>query len=199
MFFFSGLFWAISLTIIGLCFYWFTEPKGCDLELIIISTTLALGVIYTIISITGIAENGCNIYVALLTSSIVNTYCTYLCWDGLTSDVSTHCNSWNNAQDTGIVISCGVLVLFITLGYACFRKTKPQLGDDGIIRTAAEPILAKDEPGEDKVSYNEGEGDGKQLIYFHLFMILGSVYLSMLLTNWGAANVTNDQNQTYDK
>jgi hypothetical protein len=129
----------------------------------------------------------------------VNAYCTYLCWDGLTNDTSGYCNTWDNAQDTGIVIAIGTVVLVITLGYVCFRKKEESHQEYAPIRSAAEPIIAKDEPGEEDMPYKEEETDGRKLLYFHLFMILASVYLCMLLTNWGAANITNNESKTYDK
>ena len=144
---------------------------------------------------------GVIFYLALLTSSVVNAYCTYLCWDALTSDTATHCNTWDNSQDTGIIIAIGIIVLFITLGYVCFRKKEANSNIQAPNRNTADPILATDDAGEEGVPYNEEEreGDGRKLLYFHLFMVISSVYLSMLLTNWGAANVTNNDSRTYDK
>lgn len=199
LFFFSGLFWVLSLTITVLNYYWFTNDSGCDVEIFLITFTLALGVIFTILSVTNLAENGCKPYIALLTSSIVNAYCTYLCWDGLTNNTNEHCNTWDNAQDTGIVIAVGIFVLLITLGYVSFRKKEENHQEYAPIRSAAEPIIAKEESGEEDVPYKEEETDGRKLLYFHLFMILASVYMSMLLTNWGAANIENNESKTYDK
>ena len=101
-----------------------------------------------------------------------------------------------------MAIAVGVGVLGITLVYVCFRKKDEQHAQEyAPIRNAAEPIMAKEEPGEEDVAYKEeeGEGDGRKLLYFHLFMALVSVYFCMLLTNWGAANVTNNDSKTYDK
>lgn len=105
-------------------------------------------------------------------------------------------------MDTGINITVGIVVLSITLIYVCFRKKNEEHPQEyAPIRNAAEPILAKEEPGEEDVPYKEEEeeSDGRKLLYFHLFMALVSVYLCMLLTNWGAANSTNNESKTYDK
>jgi Serine incorporator (Serinc) len=140
-------------------------------------------------------------YLALLTSSVVNCYCTYLCWDALTNDTSDTCNTWNNSQDTGIIITVGVLVLLITLFYVCFRK-REKSEDQAPLRGVAEPILASEEPGDDAVPYKEEEGEGteedwRKMAVFHSFMVLTSIYFSMLLTNWGSAHIGTEDN--YDK
>jgi Serine incorporator (Serinc). len=199
LFFFSGLFWVVALTTTVLNYYWFTNDTGCGLEIFLITFTLVIGICFTILSITNYVEHGCNPYLALLTSSVVNCYITYLCWDGLTNDTNGSCNTWDNAQDTGITITIGVVVLLVTLIYISFRK-REQNQDQALIRNAAEPILAtEEESGEEAdLPYNE-EADGRKMFYFHLFMILASVYFSMLLTNWGAANVTDSNSKTYDK
>lgn len=70
------------------------------------------------------------------------------------------------------------------------------------LKSAAEPILAKEEESEgEKVAYKEetDEKYGQNLLFFHCFMLLNSFYLSMLLTNWGSANVTNNVSKTYEK
>lgn len=60
LFFFSGLFWVQALTVTVLDYYWFTKDNGCDLEIFLITFTLALGVGFTVLSVTHLAENGCN-------------------------------------------------------------------------------------------------------------------------------------------
>jgi len=131
---------------------------------------------------------------------VVNTYTSYLCWDGLTNNTNSHCNPWNTAQDTGISITISVVVLLITLTYICFRK-REKIQDQTPLRNAAEPILADDEDGDEQVPYKEDADEtlGKKLIWFHAFMLLSSFYLSMLLTNWGSANIKNDDSKTYEK
>lgn len=135
-----------------------------------------------------------------MTSSVVNGYITYLCWDALTNNPTKSCNDWDNAQDTGITITIGVVIMLITLAYISFRK-REKIQDQTPLRNAAEPILAEDDAGEEQVAYKEEEHEsyGRKMIWFHAFMLLCSFYLSMLLTNWGSANIKNDDSKTYDK
>ncbi|OMJ92313.1 hypothetical protein SteCoe_4975 [Stentor coeruleus] len=192
LFFFSGIFWVISLVTTVLNYYWFSKDTGCNLEVFLITFTLSLGIVYTFISLTNIVEYG-----SLLTSSIVNLYCVYLCWDGMTDDPNEKCNTWTDAQDTFVEIIIGISIVSIALSYVCFRK-REKIKEQSILRILAESILAKIDPNEDEDIFQE-MGKSKKLFPFYMFMALASVYLSMLLTNWGSANVTNNSAKTYDE
>ena len=109
----------------------------------------------------------------MLTSSVVSCYVTYLTWDGLTNCTDSNCNDWNDAKDTGIIITAGVVIMLLTLFYISFRK-RESVEEQSAIRGAAEPILARDEDGEDQVPYNEQPDNSKEMLYFHLFMIFVS-------------------------
>jgi hypothetical protein len=58
-FFFSGLFWAVSLVTIVMCYLWFTGP-GCDTEIALITLTLVFGIGFTVLSMTSFVEHGCK-------------------------------------------------------------------------------------------------------------------------------------------
>ncbi|CAG9328271.1 SERINC3_1 [Blepharisma stoltei] len=182
LFFFSGLAWSLSITIIALCYYWFGTSSECGVNIFLITLTLALGSIFTVMSLTPLVENG-----SLLTSSIVNIYIVWLCWYGLVSDTS-NCNSWNDTKSTGLTIAFGLLVLMIMLLYISFREIKKS-DKQTIARDAAEVVMAPEDEGNEKEAYKEDEELDRRMVYFHVLMIIVSMYYSMLLTNWGAANV----------
>lgn len=115
----------------------------------------------------------------------------------MTDDPNEKCNSWTNAQDTFVEITVGVSIVSIALSYVCFRK-REKIKEQSILRMLAESILAKTDPNEDEDMFQE-MSKSKKLFPFYMFMALASVYLSMLLTNWGSANVTNDSAKTYDE
>jgi len=56
--------------------------------------------------------------------------------------------------------------------------------------------LVKEIPDEE--IYND-QDSGRNLFFFHLYMALVSTYMSMILTNWGSANITNNPKKTYEK
>ena len=59
--FFSVLFWLQALALTILDYFWFTKGEECELEIFLITFTLALGLGFTILSVTGLAENGCKL------------------------------------------------------------------------------------------------------------------------------------------
>ena len=127
--------WVISLTLIILCYYWFSTDHSCGLNIFLITLTLALGISFTMLSLTNCVAYGCKLYLALLTSSVVNLYIVYLCWYALTSD-SSSCNTWTDTTSTGVTILFGSIVMFIMLMYLSFRQKKKS-DDEAPIRGAA--------------------------------------------------------------
>jgi hypothetical protein len=111
------------------------------------------------------------------------------------NDANRRCNTWDNAKDTMIGIFAGIAVLGVNLAYVCFWKKKIK-EEQSFIRVIAGRILAKEI--DDEMIYNEDE-PGRNMLYFHLYMALVSLYMSMILTNWGSANITNDISKTYEK
>lgn len=115
----------------------------------------------------------------------------------MTNDTDTHCNTWDNAQDTALGIIISLSIISFTLTYVCFRKREVIKGQ-GPLRKIAEFILARESHHEEEESFIEDTNPYK-LVHFHLFMALACLYLSMILTNWGSANITNNNSKTYDK
>lgn len=154
-------------------------------------------IMITVLSLTSFVDHGCKRYIALLTSSGVSAYCVYLCWYAMVNDSDIYCNTWNNAKDTAISIIMGLSILGFTLVYVCFQKREIAYKKSAI-SYVAELILTRYKAIDDLTPYNEKE-DERKMVYFHLFMALASCYLSMVLTNWGSANITNNESKTYNK
>jgi hypothetical protein len=111
------------------------------------------------------------------------------------NDSNSHCNTWNTASDTIIGIFAGIGMLGVNLAYTCFWK-RESVDDQSFIRAIAGALLVKEIPDED--IYNV-QDSGRNLFFFHLYMALVSTYMSMILTNWGSANITNNPKETYEK
>lgn len=76
----------------------------------------------------------------------------------------------------------------IMLCYISFRE-REKSDNQAITRDAAEMVLAPENDSNEKEAFKEDEEMDRRMVYFHLLMILVSMYFSMLLTNWGAANI----------
>ena len=111
------------------------------------------------------------------------------------NDSDSHCNTWDTASDTIIGIFAGIGMLGVNLAYTCFWK-RESVADQSFIRAIAGALLVKEIPDEE--IYND-QDSGRNLFFFHLYMALVSTYMSMILTNWGSANITNNPKKTYEK
>lgn len=170
-------------------YVWFASESGCGLNIALITLSILSGLVYSILSIT-IVENGCNDYIALLTSACVNFYVVYLTWDALLNDPG-NCNTWDKELATGTSILIGSVIILLLLLIVSLKKEQPPK-DGEIASKATNPILPENEgtaPPEDKESYSE-ESSERRMVYFMLFMMVCSVYLSMLLTNWGSPAIS---------
>ena len=177
MFFFSGAMWIGALTTTVLNYYWFSTTSGCPINVAIITVSLVLGIVFTLYSLSAMVESG-----SLLTSSAVNLYCVFLCWDALVSEPDSGCNDWTDTKSTVmvVVITLGVTVCVVL--YVMFQK-KRRMPRTPILEKIANLILAKEEDDDTEAERN------RSLVYFHLFMALLSLYMGMMLTNWGGAMI----------
>jgi hypothetical protein len=73
--------------------------------------------------------------------------------------------------------------------YLCFKGKKEEVSgqSDNALRDIADPLIAVKGEAEDNV--DPETDDDRGMIWFHLFMMLISIYLSMMMTNWGSANI----------
>lgn len=127
--------------------------------------------------------------IALLTSSAVNLYCIYLTWAGLSS-TDDECNTLEVEESTALNITFGLIPLIIILLYIGFRKKERGEENNAPIREIADPMIAKEEDDQD-----EGVRDTEKAssyVYFYLLLVLTSVYMAMLVTNWGAPKVDGE-------
>lgn len=181
--------WILSLTVTVFNYYWFTNESGCGLNIFLITQSLVFGIGFTVLSITSWVEHGCKIYVALLTSSAVNLYCVYLTWAGLSS-TDDECNTLQDSESTALNITFGLIPLVIILLYVAFRKKERGEENNTPIKDIADPMIAKEEDDQD-----EGVRDTERAssyVYFYLLLMLASIYIAMLVTNWGAPKVDGE-------
>jgi hypothetical protein len=62
LFFFSGTMWVVALTTSVLNYYWFSEADGgCPVNIFLVTQTLAIGVIYTLLSVSNYVDHGCDL------------------------------------------------------------------------------------------------------------------------------------------
>ncbi len=118
---------------------------------------------------------------SLLTSCIVAAYAVYLCWSSISSD---ECNP---GEQTDVQLALACFVTSISLAWTCHSagtkdwSTKTEENEGEFEQGLIEP----EEETEDETEEKESE---QSMVIFHTIMATGSVYMSMLLTNWGTVS-----------
>jgi|TARA_B110000977_G_C11076942_1_gene491555 hypothetical protein len=107
---------------------------------------------------------------SLLTSCIVTVYAVYLCWSSVQANPDA-CNV-DDREDPQTVL-LGMAITVCSLGWTCYSAS------------TREYFEAEDEEALVSESEEEQEDDEGSFWLFHLVMATGSVYMAMLLTNWG--------------
>lgn len=217
----ASLLYALSLAACILCFIYFAG-SGCPTERFFVSFTLVLTFISTGLSISNYVEKG-----GILPASFITAYAWWLCYSALSSDPSS-CNTANDNSTAQLIVGLALGALSIT--YSAYSVAMQEVKDEdhhvaassgGSVPQAEEGDKAKEkdveaqipEPpsagsaGRNRDDSNEAELDDEQkVIYaksrqrFHLCVAAASMYMAMLLTNWGsnqeAAATSNNASQS---
>jgi len=144
----------------------FVYLGSCPLNKFFLAMTLIFGVVTTFISILGKFNKG------LLVPSVIFAYGTFVCWQAITSNPNTDCNSLaegTGSENLGSLI-IGVIIVIVTLVYAC-----------GSAANAAPTLCTYG------VAEKENDPDNKNY-FFHFVMAMGAMYMAMVLTNWGKSS-----------
>eukprot|EP00310_Coccolithus_braarudii_P018553 CAMPEP_0183353442 /NCGR_PEP_ID=MMETSP0164_2-20130417/33256_1 /TAXON_ID=221442 /ORGANISM="Coccolithus pelagicus ssp braarudi, Strain PLY182g" /LENGTH=427 /DNA_ID=CAMNT_0025526111 /DNA_START=11 /DNA_END=1294 /DNA_ORIENTATION=- len=160
---------------VGLLFHYFHQ--GCQFNPLAISLTLILLLINTVISVSKIAPHG-----AIFTSALMSVYTMWLTYTAMSSMPYEECNPLFASPtpiQTAISIAIASISIFGTAFNAGFRENRRALNFSG---KGTNDQVTVDVPPPD------GEVEPASFWTYHLVMLLLSMYMSMLLTNWGQSN-----------
>lgn len=185
-------------------------------------TTITLVAVAAITVLTLFRSRFCDTEGAILPAAVVSCYITFLAWSALESNPDEDCKPISLQDDgAGGSISVGVLIAAVSLAWMANQSDASALsllrGGEGVPVSAAKS--ASGDSGPDLV-YEVGEGRSAQdmrdeqeggggrrrgssagatgdervsVAVFHLIMIVTTLYMAMVLTNWGATEtVTSD-------
>jgi hypothetical protein len=201
-----------SLVGMGILFHSYVLP-GCSLSYFFVVMTF-LGVI----SLTAVQLSGDE--GALLPSAVVSAYAVYLCWAALVSNPHPECNpeldTLSGSTDPSqsfvhIVVGVGLAVfslMWTTLSTADaapdLMRTAGSGGGSGVVgqldsgeKELKEVLVSSKMDGDDEGGDGDG-GDGGEPWVFHLIMFSGSLYMAMLLTDWGTVTAAAENAATGD-
>ncbi|KAI3629910.1 hypothetical protein MIR68_011345 [Amoeboaphelidium protococcarum] len=166
------LFYAavLAMTIV---FYIFYGEAGCSLNQFFISFNLILAIVMTVVGILPRVQEA-NPRSGIFQSAILSVYTTYLVGSAISSQPVNKCSSASSSSQlsNGVLIT-GVVLTFLSLGYAAFNA-----GTNSSSLFGGANGDNDDEP--------ESEEDGTTYNYslFHFIFILAAMYMAAVLTNW---------------
>jgi len=169
------------------------------LMLIFVTSTVLLYVYYgkctissVFITVTAISCIGTTIWQlntppektdsTLLTSCIVSTYAIYLCWASVHANPDP-CNTVSLGSDDPQSIILGMAITVFSLSWTCYSASTRNYFVEDIGEN--NQLMHCEEGSEDDEDDDEDDEDMEHLWFFHLMMATGSIYMAMLLTNWG--------------
>merc|ERR1712100_922117 len=124
--------YVIAIIFIVLCCVQFAA-SGCDFAIAEVTWTSIGCVLFSVLSISGIAEHG-----SLLCSGIVTLYCCFYCWSALSGmasdivdDTGARCNTLlgeDGSAATTVNVIFGLLLTCCSLAYAAYATSTADLG-----------------------------------------------------------------------
>lgn len=186
-------------------FIWFSPDSSCSLTIFLIVFNLILIVIMNILTISGIAQNG-----SLLTCGSFSLFLSYILWSGMSSNPNTECNELSKNSNTMIVeIIFGFFLIVLTLCYMVFNTNKRSAKRIPIMRgkDLNSNIILDEEEDDEKIHHEQELFDYREkekidplktyktniYVVFHAIMTICSIYIAMLLTNWGSPSINDTQ------
>jgi len=191
----------------------FVHYSACKEAMIFTSITLIAYVVYTAITLFReqlIGEPG-----AILPASVVSIYSTYLVWSASES-IQNDENCEPYSDDSNGLVLVGILFATIALmwtAYSASRRIEMLLQGDTKIpedheqqqnQVAGIYAVGQDENGKEILARDLGGYESSSLVVadgnnrndkledkawlFHFMMVTASMYMSMLLTNWGVSS-----------
>ena len=189
-------------------FIWYSPDSSCSLTIFLGVFNLIWIVILHILTLSGIAKNG-----SLLTCSSFSLYITYILWSGMSSNPDASCNDLIFNKNTMVLeIVFGFLLIILSLTYMVFNTNKRSAKRLPIMRGKdINSNIILDEGGDEEKSPSNQNQQHEELfqnreknvedsmkpyltniyVAFHGIMTVGSIYISMLLTNWGSPNIND--------
>ncbi|XP_069479146.1 serine incorporator 2 [Ambystoma mexicanum] len=200
--FFTVLLYAATIAAVVLLYIYYTKSDDCTANKVFISLNLIFCVIVSIIAILPKVQEA-QPHSGLLQASVISLYTMYVTWSAMANVPDKICNPtllaiaaanptaspggqavqwWDAPSIVGLVIFI-LCTLFISLR----SSTNSQVNQ--IMQTEESPaMLGGGDPGpQDGVhrAYdNEEDGVSYSYTFFHVCLLLASLYIMMTLTNW---------------
>ncbi|CAM9092675.1 unnamed protein product, partial [Ectocarpus fasciculatus] len=175
---------ACSLTAIGLLFWQFAGD-GCTDNNVIISFTLIFAVFSTLAQLF-FASQG-----SLLTSAVMTTYVTFICFSAVSLNPDSACNPVLSTSSSGVAVrAIGTVLTILSLSWTTysaadsFTSVSPTRQDT--------PLLNDEFLDTDDTQRRAASENAQAFIELTIVFILISAYFAMVLTNWATFQEHSD-------
>jgi len=180
---FTLLLYAGAFTGTGYMFSHFGSGGSCGFNTLALTTNLIFGIVNSFIGLTKIAPHA-----SVFVSALVTAYTTWMTASALSSFPLAECNPSLNHSGVGwTILSCaltGFVLAYIAKSINRWSQSTSDIasgGGVGKVATDDVKIQVADAPDAEVGREVEPQSFG----FYHLLMLSVSLYLAMLLTDWG--------------
>nr|XP_056701757.1 serine incorporator 2 [Euleptes europaea] len=204
LFFFTFLFYAVSIAAVVLLYVYYTKPDSCTENKVLISLNLIFCIVVSVLSILPKIQDA-QPHSGLLQASIITLYTMFVTWSSLANVPNKYCNPtllvrvennstavvsdgepltqwWDAPSIVGLVIFV-LCTFFISVRSSDHAQVnKMMLTEESSAMTGGNTPTLED--GVHKAYDNEEDGVSYNYSFFHICLLLASLYIMMTLTNW---------------
>uniref|UniRef100_H0V3C6 Serine incorporator 2 n=1 Tax=Cavia porcellus TaxID=10141 RepID=H0V3C6_CAVPO len=209
LFFFTLLFYALSIAAVTLLFIYYTHPGTCHEGKIFISLNLVFCVCVSIVAVLPKVQEA-QPNSGLLQASVVTLYTMFVTWLALSNVPDQKCNPhlltqlsndtmlaegyetqwWDAPSIVGLVIFI-LCTLFISVRSSDHRQV------NSLMQTEDSVQQQQQVTAENRVFDNEQDGVTYSYSFFHFCLVLASLHIMMTLTNWYRPGETHKMISTW--
>ncbi|KYO48129.1 serine incorporator 2 [Alligator mississippiensis] len=201
LFFVTFIFYAASITAVVLLYVYYTKHDGCTENKVLISLNLIFCVIISVVSILPKIQNA-QPHSGLLQASLITLYTMFITWSALANVPNKSCNPtllvrnstatpvaeghvtmwWDAPSIVGLVIFvlCTLFISIRSSDHAQVNKMMLTEEGPGAVGSGGASL----EDGVHRAYDNEQDSVSYNYSFFHLCLVLASLYIMMTLTNW---------------
>lgn len=196
---------------VGIPFFFSTFPENLQFSII----TLVLIILLTFLTFTRhLVVGDSDLKGEILPASVISAYSIYLLWSALDSDVE-EIDAKEVDKNHSVKLLVGVVFAVLSLMYSAYNTSNSLNNwfgdDDDEENNISRPLISasNEQPSFNYNTVPDADHDGeyelqessgrRKLFIFHLLMLTASMYMAMLLTNWGVNEYNAESNHKIRK